>query len=203
MQLLYVMDPMCSWCWAFRGPLSEFRQRHPELNLSLFMGGLAPDSDTPMPAPMQQKIEQIWHQIEQQTGATFNYDFWRQNTPRRSTYPACRAVICAGSMGGKAAAERMAEAIQMAYYQRALNPSDNSTLIKLADEIGLDAQHFAAQLSSEAIEQELRQQLGLVGQLGIGGFPALLLQQGQQLQPLALGYTRLDKLEQRYAAISS
>lgn len=203
MQLLYVMDPMCSWCWAFRGPLEEFRQRHPELPLRLLMGGLAPDSDTPMPAALRHKIEQIWHQIEQQTGATFNYDFWQQNTPRRSTYPACRAVICAGSLGGSGSAEKMADAVQLAYYQRALNPSDNSTLIQLAGEIGLDAAKFANQLSSNAIEQELQQQLGLVGQLGIGGFPALLLQQGQQLQPLALGYTSLEKLEQRYAATSS
>lgn len=203
MQLLYVMDPMCSWCWAFRTPLAEFRHNHPELPLNVLLGGLAPDSDSPMPAMMQQKIQQIWHQIEQQTGARFNHEFWKLNTPKRSTYPACRAVIAANTIAGSEAAQQMIEAIQLAYYQRALNPSESDVLIKLAAENGLDELLFSSTLSGETIEAELQHQLRQVARLGIGGFPALLLQQGEQLTPLALGYSTVDKLEQRFAAVSS
>lgn len=197
MQLLYVMDPMCSWCWAFREPLAQLRQSQPELDIRVLMGGLAPDSEEPMPEALRLKIQQIWHHIEAQTGAKFNHDFWRLNTPKRSTYPACRAVITADLMVGPNKSLEMVEAIQQAYYQRALNPSNLEVLEQLAGEIGLDVPLFTSLINGEQVAQALASQLADVGQLGIGGFPALLLQQEQDWVPLALGFTRLDKLQQR------
>ena len=40
----------------------------------------------------------------------------------------------------------MTKAIQTAYYHKALNPSDYSTLLQLAVEIGLDADLFTRRL---------------------------------------------------------
>ena len=50
---------------------------------------------------------------------------------------------------------RMTRAVQLAYYTQARNPSDDSTLIELADELGLDTQVFAEALVSEAVQQQL------------------------------------------------
>lgn len=207
MKLIYIMDPMCSWCWAFRQPLQEFRENHAELPIELIMGGLAADSQDPMPIEMQQKLQQIWQHIEQQTQTPFNYDFWRNNSPRRSTYPACRAVISAEAIGGPKAQYEMVELIQQAYYQRALNPSDNAILVQLAEELGLDSVEFARLLSSPEIEVKLRADLAKAGDYGVGGFPALLVdtgsESGNRVVPLALGYTSADKLEQRYLQLSN
>ncbi|MCV5276703.1 hypothetical protein OFC49_38835, partial [Escherichia coli] len=60
------------------------------------VGGLAPDTNLPMPPEMQQKLEGIWKQIETQLGTKFNYDFWKLCTPVRSMYQSCLAVIAAG-----------------------------------------------------------------------------------------------------------
>ncbi|WP_438887864.1 hypothetical protein, partial [Bacillus cereus group sp. Bc248] len=70
-----------------------------------------------MPPEMQQKLEGIWKQIERQLGTKFNYDFWKLCTPVRSTYQSCRAVIAAGFQDSY---EQMLEAIQHAYYLRAM-----------------------------------------------------------------------------------
>ena len=49
-ELLYVHDPMCSWCWAFRPAFASLRAQLPrELRLRKVVGGLAPDNDQPMP----------------------------------------------------------------------------------------------------------------------------------------------------------
>lgn len=198
MKLIYVMDPMCSWCWAFREPLLAFLENHPELELSLLMGGLAPDNDQPMPYEQQQKIQEIWHHIEKLTGTQFNHEFWVKNVPKRSTYPACRAVITAKLIGGEKAELEMAEAIQKAYYLRAMNPSESSTLIRLAEDIGLEREQFEPMYLSYEIVNLLTRQLEESRQLGIRGFPALLVQTSESLEPLTLGYTDLNKLETRY-----
>ena len=201
MKLIYVLDPMCSWCWAFRPQLQQFLSRHPELELDLILGGLAPDSDQPMPTAQRHQIEQIWHQIAEQTGAEFNYEFWQKNTPRRSTYPACRAVIAADRLAGKA--KEMVDAIQQAYYLRALNPSDSSTLIQLAGELGIREDEFAETLASEAVENQFKQDLSRARSMGISGFPALILEINGDYHALALGYTQCAKIEQRLSQLTA
>ena len=193
------MDPMCSWCWAFSKRLDNWLQRHPDLDVLWVMGGLAPDSDQPMPHPMREAIASTWKRIESQTGTPFNHDFWTQNTPRRSTYPACRAVIAAGELvqDGR---QLMSRAIQKAYYLDASNPSDTSTLIECAESIGLNPGKFSELLSSEQIESKLSSELEFCRTLSVQGFPALLLVNGETVTPLALGYSTEDKIETRFKA---
>ncbi|MGB0224151.1 MULTISPECIES: DsbA family protein [unclassified Marinobacterium] len=195
--LIYVMDPMCSWCWAFSKTLDNWLQQHPDLDVLWVMGGLAPDSDEPMPQSMREAIASTWQRIESQTGTRFNYDFWHNNTPRRSTYPSCRAVIAAGELHPQGR-QLMSKAIQQAYYLEAKNPSDTNILIERAASIGLDEIQFAELLSSELIDSKLNSELELCKSLGVQGFPALLLVDNESITPLALGYSTLDKIEKRF-----
>lgn len=152
------------------------------------MGGLAPDSDEPMPAAMRQYLQQTWRTIAERTQTEFNFDFWRSCEPRRSTYPACRAVIAAG-LQGIANTERMIGAIQHAYYLKGRNPSDCDTLIALAREIGLDADRFGNDLVSQEVEQLLQQDIFWARSVGADGFPSVLLENESQLSWLARGYS--------------
>ena len=145
--LYYVADPMCSWCWGFKPVLDEVRTALPKgISLVYVMGGLAKDSDEPMPEETRQYVQMNWRQVTEEAGATFNWDFWTNCQPRRSTYPACRAVLAASAQQENSVPE-MFEAIQRAYYQEARNPSDNATLVALADEIGLDKRRFEYDLT--------------------------------------------------------
>ncbi|NRP39404.1 DSBA-like thioredoxin domain protein [Marinobacterium sp. xm-a-121] len=188
---------MCSWCWAFSKTLDNWLQQHPDLDVLWVMGGLAPDSDEPMPQSMREAIASTWQRIESQTGTRFNYDFWHNNTPRRSTYPSCRAVIAAGELHPQGR-QLMSKAIQQAYYLEAKNPSDTNILIERAASIGLDEIQFAELLSSELIDSKLNSELELCKSLGVQGFPALLLVDNESITPLALGYSTLDKIEKRF-----
>ncbi|NVK42782.1 MAG: DsbA family protein [Oceanospirillaceae bacterium] len=200
--LIYVMDPMCSWCWAFAPELESFRARYPEPPLQFVMGGLAPDSDAPMPAEMQQQIQSVWQQIERRTGTVFNHDFWRLNQPRRATWDACRAVIAAGRLqaGSEAA---MIAAIQRAYYLEARNPSDREVLVSLAAEQGLDPDAFRLALEDDETDAQLHRHFALKDGIGVQGFPTLLLQQDDELAVLSAGYTTADRLLDRYARLRS
>ena len=95
------------------------------------MGGLAPDIDRPMHQDLQDTIRGIWRTIQRTVpGTEFNFGFWESGHPRRSTYPACRAVIAARHQGNYEVA--MIDGIQRAYYLHARNPSYDATLIALA-----------------------------------------------------------------------
>lgn len=185
--LIYVLDPMCSWCWAFSPVYQAVKAHFPQLDHHLLLGGLAPDSDEPMPESQQRYIQGIWRNIEQRTGAPFNHDFWSECQPRRSTYPACRAVMVAREQSDELAG-KMLGAIQQAYYQQAQNPSDLTTLQNCAQQIGLTEPDFTDRIQELRDTDALEEEVGFVQRLGVQGFPTLILKQQQQWQALPIDY---------------
>lgn len=202
--LYYVHDPMCSWCWGFRPTLLEFRQQLPQsLALVSLVGGLAPDSDKPMESGMRDGLQQTWRHIQKTIpGTEFNFDFWTENTPRRSTYPACRAVIAARHLKGLD--NEMTLAIQHAYYLKAQNPSDLSTLADAAVNIGLERENFVELMTSPSIEEMLSQELTEVRSIGVTSFPSLVLETGMCLKDIRIDYNHAESmLEQIKSGLES
>jgi putative protein-disulfide isomerase len=192
MTLYYVHDPMCSWCWGFRPVWEQIRQQLPEpLGLISWVGGLAGDSDEPMPQSMRDNLQATWKRISNVIpGTQFNYDFWTQNTPRRSTYAACRAAIAARQMADKEA--EMTYAIQQAYYLQAKNPSDLETLSAAADHIGLDVDQFRQRMFSTELMQDFESELHNVHNIGVNSFPSLVLELGTSRFNIPINYTSAE-----------
>jgi len=187
--LHYVHDPMCSWCWAFRPTWDRIVQGLPgDVRPHPLLGGLAPDSDVPMPMDLQTYLQKTWKTVEQRVpGTRFNFAFWEDCHPRRSTYPACRAVIAARNQGTEFE-ETMILGIQHAYYLHARNPSDDDTLIALADGLGLDRERFSNELHSRETRNALMEEIALGQRMGVHGFPSLVLESGGACQVLRYDY---------------
>ncbi len=190
--LYYVHDPMCSWCYAFKATLDELK-KHLSSNIKIVcvVGGLAKHSDEPMPMEMREKIENIWYEIEEVTGIKFNHDFWKNCIPRRSTYLACQATMLARYEDKE---DEMINAIQEAYYQKALNPSDASTLITLAKQIGMDEKKFEEDLKSQKIEDDLQEELNFRRKLNVKVFPSLILKYKKELYPINIKYNDYESM---------
>ncbi len=177
---------MCSWCWGFRPTAQELFARLPaQLTRVNMLAGLAPDSDEPMSSLQRNAIIGHWRRIERLLGTRFNYDFWKKCQPRRSTYPACRAVIAAANQGRE---EEMILAIQHAYYLEARNPSDIKTLRQLARQIGLDKKIFDEHLQSAVTEAELQKQIAFARSLHITSMPALVYEDEHKRRLLTVDY---------------
>ncbi|GIU27832.1 DsbA family protein [Shewanella schlegeliana] len=202
--LYYVYDPMCSWCWGYRPTWSalqsELQRSYPELSIEYKLGGLAPDSDEPMPDEMQQLLQQTWNKISEQLGTQFNFDFWHHCQPRRSTYPACRAALLARDVGLE---QEMTLAIQQAYYLEAKNPSDNVTLIELAVGLGLDEALFSKALLSESTKAKLEEEVCRTRHLPIQGFPSLVLLVNGEFYLIELDYQNWQTSFQQIASLLS
>ena len=187
--LYYVHDPMCSWCWSFDPVRRELLDGLPEnVTVRRLLGGLAPDTDQPMPDAMRTTLQATWRRIQQSIpGTEFNFGFWSDCRPRRSTWPACRAVIAARSQAA-GFDEVMTRAVQKAYYLQARNPSDDTTLVELAVEIGLQEQVFSEALTAEATQQILLDEMAEARRLQVDSFPGLALQVDDSVWRIPVDY---------------
>lgn len=195
---------MCSWCWGFRPTLDQLLESVPNhIHVQRLLGGLAPDSDQPMPVSMQQMLQQTWQQIQDVIpGTQFNFDFWTANQPRRSTWPSCRAVLAARSQNA-AYEVPMINAIQQAYYLNARNTSDTETLVDLAKAIGCDPTLFTDDLHSNAIRNQLHSEIEFSRSLGVQGFPSLVFQSAQDaISPIMVDYKQPTSMLERIEHLS-
>jgi len=195
--LYYVADPMCSWCWGFAPVLKELTNRLPDVPVQIVLGGLAADSDEPMANGMRQYVQQAWRDVRAASGVEFNFDFWTQCQPRRSTYPACRAVILARLQNLESP---MFGAIQKAYYLQAKNPSDASTLADLAAELGMDREQFQLDLNAPATQQLLEKDFHQRHQLGANSFPSIGIRHRGKNQLIHRGWGDVENIWQEYRA---
>ncbi|MEZ8101205.1 DsbA family protein [Vibrio bivalvicida] len=197
-KLYYIYDPMCSWCWGYKPVWQQICQiLEGKIEIQYVVGGLAPDSDLPMSAEMQRQIVSHWRKIEDFLGTQFNYEFWNTNLPRRSTYPACRAVLAARKQGAE---KQMLSAIQSAYYLEARNPSDSDVLIDLADSIGLDIERFESDFGSVTLNEEFMREVDFARSIGGNSFPSLFVQTAEGIVELQVNYqsaqTTISQIEQ-------
>lgn len=197
--LIYVHDPMCSWCWGFEPVRNKlFASLDSSVNIKRFVGGLAPDSNDPMPQEMQNMLKATWRKIEESIpGTVFNFEFWEKCQPRRSTYPSNRAIVAARQQGIEYD-EQMTHLIQQAYYSQAKNPSDESLLIEVAEELSnqsnFNTQLFIQELRSQKIEDLFQQELQYTRQLGMNSFPSLAYQIEDKIYSVALDYNNAENM---------
>ncbi len=193
-RLYYVADPMCSWCWGFRPVLQEVVAALPEIVPVVYvMGGLAKDSDDPMPEATRAYVQRNWRDVTATTGAEFNWDFWSKCKPRRSTYPACRAVLAARAQREDAVPE-LFDAIQRAYYEEARNPSDLETLTQVAGTLSppLDVDRFERDIRSPEIEAQLQEGFNLRRSMGVREFPSVVVRRGATQIDIVRGWANTE-----------
>ncbi|MDA0747307.1 MAG: DsbA family protein, partial [bacterium] len=141
-------------------------------------------------------VQNAWREVSTVTGVSFNWAFWETCAPRRSTYPACRAVLAAAAQRADAGPEMFA-AIQRAYYQEARNPSDAEMLVALAGEIGLDAERFERDLHADETEAQLQEGFNVRRSLGVREFPSLVLKRGEEQVWIVRGYADVETALER------
>lgn len=203
LNLYYIHDPMCSWCYAFNSVLKTLESELPDsICLTKIVGGLAPDSTEPMPASLSQTIQKTWQQIEKTVPQIqFNYEFWSKNQPIRSTYPSCRAVLAAKRQS-LIYQDKMIQQIQWAYYKNAENPSLDTTLINCARKIGLEMDLFIKDYNSQSINSELQTEIQFSRNLGVSSYPTLSLEINKQVLPIQIDYNNAGKILEQISQYS-
>ncbi len=193
-RLLYVMDPLCSWCWGFLPVLQALAAQAAEQGVTthVVVGGLRSES-LPMTPAQRVRVLGHWQQVNASTGQLFDFNAGMPQGFVYDTTPACRALVAARRLdAGKVLA--LLERIQQAFYREGQDLSRGPLLGELAERAGYARRTFAKCFDSMETAEETRADFEWVQRLGIAGFPTLLADNGGQLALLTNGYQPHDQL---------
>jgi len=90
--------------------------------------------------------------------------------------------------------DAMILAIQQAYYLQARNPSDEAVLIELSAALALDIDRFRTDMNSTATQAVLSADMQLVQQMGVQGFPGLVLKTNGCIRHIEINYNDSDAM---------
>jgi putative protein-disulfide isomerase len=208
MKLIFVGDPMCSWCYGFGKELSALMARHPDLPLQIMVGGLRAGATDVLDDSGKQFRLQHWARVEEKSGLPFNREAWlaRKNFVY-DTEPICRAVVTARRLAPDADQLAVFRALQNAFYVNGLDTTDGAVLAEAAVAAlenqghGVAAAAFLAEWNEAATIAATHAEFVQVRKIGINSFPALLLETGAELLEVSPGYAHVDQLDQRLSAM--
>ena len=200
MHLLYLADPLCSWCYGFGPELTKLLERHPDTRLDLVMGGLRPYNTQPTTPEFKAMLREHWRHVATASGLPFSDAALDREGFVYDTEPSCRAVVTARDMD-VAKAYPYLKAIQRAFYRDGRDATSGDVLADIAAEAGYQRDTFRMNLDSELMREEVKSDFATTKTLGVSGFPTLGVGYGAQLFLVTSGYVTDDVLEYRLAEI--
>jgi putative protein-disulfide isomerase len=208
MKLIFVGDPMCSWCYGFGKELAALAARHPELPLEIMVGGLRAGATNVLDDNGKQFRLAHWARVEESSGLPFNRKalLARENFVY-DTEPICRAVVTARRVAPEANQLAVFRALQRAFYVDGLDTTDGAALAQAAAaelaEQGyeVDAATFHEAWSHPAAVAATLAEFAQVQAMGIRSFPALLLEANGQRIEVSPGYAHVSQLERQLDAV--
>lgn len=186
-ELIYVGDPMCSWCWGLAPVIDELSQRT-DVDLRVVVGGLRPGAQSqPLDHRLRQTLAHHWEQVHSRSGqpfdtATLERDDWQYDTE----LPAVAVTTMRRHAPDRSM--RFFNHIQGAFYRDAIDITDLAVYPSLLDGFGVDPGSFVAEMDTDEARTRAWQDFAEARSLGVTGFPTVLLEVAGSIQVLARGY---------------
>lgn len=197
--LIYVADPMCSWCYGFGPELAALLDGLPGMPIEVVVGGLRPYTREVMDDALKTTLRGHWDTVAQRTGLPFSPEGLKREGFVYDTEPACRAVVSARMLAPQTALYVLHE-IQRAFYADGRDVTDAGVLAEVSAAAMTEAgaptgsADFLATWASEPAILATNEDFLQVQRWEINGFPTLLLERGGQLDMATSGYVAMPTL---------
>lgn len=194
-RLIYIGDPMCSWCWGITNHLEQLKTDYADqFDFELILGGLRPGGGEEWTEDFRAMIRQHWEHVEAASGQPFDYSFFDRKQFNYDTEPAARAVRVVRDLD--ATKEWLFyERVQRAFYAENKDVHDISTYQQICEELGLNYDKFETLFLSSGYKQLVYQDFARAQQMGVRGFPAVVLQKGEEYFAVSMGYSDYDQMK--------
>jgi putative protein-disulfide isomerase len=194
-EIIYVGDPMCSWCWGFSPVLGRIRNDYTELApMRVVVGGLHAFDTEPMSDDYKATIRSHWEHVAEATAQPFNYAFFEREGFVLDTEPACRATVTVRNIK-PAAVWPFYESIHKGYYVEDTDTTVLETFMAYAEREDIKGDEFKAAFESDAMRQETLEEFAWCQQAGVTGFPTVVLREDQHMAALTIGYRPFEDLK--------
>ncbi len=193
--LIYVVDPMCSWCWGFSPVFDDLIQSYQDqVPIHIMMGGLRPGNTERFDEPRRSYILGHWRAVHARTGQPFNFEFQMGPTFIYDTEPASRAMIVMRNLDPSRERAYL-RAIQESFYVTNADVTKEDILADLASNLGLDRMVFLEHYRDQRHRHSVWAEFDQARQLGVNGFPTLLGQEADNVIILTHGYRPFQELK--------
>ncbi len=189
--LMYIGDPMCSWCYGFSTELDEaITELSEEVDFELIMGGLRPYNTETM-AELKPFLEEHWNDVQERTGQKFSHDILEEKEMLYDTEPACRAVVTMKELDPELAYIYF-KSVQHAFYFQNKNPNSIDTYVDLAVKLNVDELAFRQKFESIEMKDAVKIDFNLSAEIGATSFPTLILKKGDTYFLITRGYSKSE-----------
>jgi putative protein-disulfide isomerase len=208
MKLVYVADPMCSWCYGFGKEMTALTQLHPELELDIVVGGVRAGATDILDDAGKEFRLGHWARVQASSGLPFNREaFLARRNFVYDTEPICRAVVAARKLAPEADLLSVFRALQKAFYVDGLDTTDGRVLSEVGAAAlaavghAVDADAFHAAWQAAETLAETQADFRKARAMGVRSFPALLLDTGKGLAEVSPGYALAAEVDKRLRAL--
>jgi len=208
MKLIYVGDPMCSWCYGFSKELSALTALHPALPLEIMVGGVRAGATDILDDSGKRFRLGHWDRVEESSGLPFNRAaFLARENFVYDTEPICRAVVTARQLAPQAHLLAVFRALQHAFYVDGLDTTDEMVLADVAvaalEKAGhaVSAAAFKRHWRAAATIAATQAEFARVRAIGVRSFPALMLQVNDEFIEISPGYAPAVALNAQLNAV--
>lgn len=195
-ELIYVGDPMCSWCYGFAPTKRKLeKQCEGRAITRLVVGGLHVDWTEPQNDARKKFLRDHWIEIGERSGQPFKFDILARDDFVYNTEASCRAAVTAREMEGDQAGLDFFTALQGAFYAENQDVTQDDVLIDLAGAFGLAKNKFAELFTSQDMKQRTGLDFHFAQRLGVSGFPTVVVNDRSGYAYLTIGYQTYEHLE--------
>jgi len=171
-ELIFVIDPMCSWCWGFHPVMEELHQKHADrYKFSLVVGGLRTSGQMAWNVQNKDYLSQNWNAVAKKTGQPFSHTLLNKPTFDYDTYPACKALVTIRELWGDQASFEYLSRIQEAFYK---NGQDITSLDVLMSYVTQDKEAFLDFFKSQRAELLMQHDFSKARSMGANSFPSVV-----------------------------
>jgi putative protein-disulfide isomerase len=203
-ELIYIGDPMCSWCWGIAPALKQLRDyyQQQQLPFRVLVGGLRPGGGDPWNREFRQFLARHWEEIGKLTGQPFSDGILNWASFNYDTEPACRSIAAARPLLDGTELDFFS-AVQRKFYVDNDDPKLPGFYLSICDEFKLDFGEFLRRFNSDDVKRNTFDEFQLSRSWGVSGFPSVLLQVDGRITKVASGFSTFEKMRATVSSVLS
>lgn len=190
-KLLYFYDPLCGWCFGFSPVIKKLEHEFQEqIDFEAISGGMVLGERVKPLSEMKDYLKEAMPRLEEMTGVKFGdpyLEILEEGSLMLNSELPCIAMTVYKSMSNKSSIE-FASALQSTLYEKGINLNEIGNYQGLVENFDLPWEVFKTKMQDVAYKEKTYQEFQIGQQMGIGGFPSVVLSVGNQGYLIARGY---------------
>lgn len=197
MEIIYLFDPLCGWCYGFGPQMHQFAKAHPEFSYTVLSGGMVTGSRVGPLSQIAPYIREATQRIEDLSGVKFGQGFLNdlhgEGKTHMDSLPPTKAFVILKEAFPEKAVE-LAHTIQAVFYRDGLDMNQTASYEGLCHEFGHDVAAFTDKFNSMEYQLAAKDEFNEAARYGVSGYPTVVVRFGQQYYMLGHGFAKSEQL---------